>query len=274
MSEQQLRQAWQEPTHAETFDAWAAFGVSRLRSVFESFNEVRLFLENKQEIRGRDFIEVACATGELGRYLSYYHPEFHYRGFDISRPAIERARRKYPDRQYDLCNPNLSDVMASNLRPAVVWARDVVHHQPDPLKYLTTLLAISSEVTVLRIRTRDQGTSVLDPELSCQWHYNHWVPYIILNIDEVVAWICKAIPVEKILIVKRYIQLGGVHNRFVPKDCYYPETGTAETSLYIVHAEQAKGDPEIVVSCREDSDYVDPLWLHGVRYFRRTFSRS
>ncbi len=66
--------------------------------------------------------------------------------------------------------------MTANLNPAVVWARDVVLHQPDPFEYLSRLLPISNEVTILRLRTRDKGATVRDAELSYQWHYNHWVP--------------------------------------------------------------------------------------------------
>lgn len=273
MLDHKLRHAWQEPGHADLFDARAHYGLARLRRVYENFNEFRLFLEHKREIRGREFVEIGCATGELYRYLRRYHSEFTYRGFDISLPAIERGRRKYPDGCFELCKPGLSDVIAANVRPAVVWARDVVHHQPDPFEYLSRLLSISNEVTILRIRTRDKGTTVLDPEQSCQWYYNHWVPYIVLNINETLDAISKAIPVGKLLVVKRFVQLGGWHNRFLPKECYYPDTGTAETSLYIVRSERVDWEPEVIVSSREDSAYVSPFWLRVVDHLRRRVSR-
>ncbi len=264
-----MRQAWQQADHADLFDARARYGLRRLRRTYENFNEFRLFLEHKREIKGRDFVEIGCATGELYRYLRRYHSEFRYRGFDISEPAIERARQKYPDGRFELCKPDLSNIIAANLHPAVIWARDVVHHQPDPFEYLSCLLSISNEVTILRIRTRDKGMTVLDPEQSCQWHYNHWVPYIVLNIDETVDAVCKAIPVSRIRVVKRYVQLGGWHNRYLPKECYYPDTGTAETAVYIARAQDGGTDPEMVISSREDSDYMPPLFLRGIDYLGR-----
>jgi len=272
MVDQKYQEAWQEPIHADLFDARSHYSLERLKRVFENINEFRLFLEHKKEIRGRDFVEIGCATSELYRYLRRYHPEFRYRGFDISEPAIERARWKYPDGRFELCQADLSDVISVDICPAVVWARDVVHHQPDPFEFLCSLLPISSEVTILRIRTRDKGASVVDPELSCQYHYDHWVPYIILNIDETVHAICKTIPVRKMIIMKRYVQLGGWHNRFLPKDCYYPETGTAETSLYITRSIDWGESPEIIVLNRKDSDYVPPLILRGIDYLRQKFS--
>jgi len=273
MEEQGLREAWQEAIHADVFDARAQFSLGLLRRVYENFNEFRLFLDYKKEIGGREFLEIGCATGELYRYLQRYHPEFKYHGFDISRPAIDRARQKYPDGRFDICEADLSEGITSEISPAVVWARDVVLHQPDPFGYLSRLMTLSDEVTILRIRTRDKGTTVLDPELSCQWHYDHWVPYIVLNIDEAVDTICTAIPIKKLLIVKRYVQLGGHHNRFLPKECYYADTGTAETSLLVTRTEAGRNNrPEIVVSSREDSHYVSPLVLRAVDYLRRKMS--
>lgn len=274
MTEQKLREAWQEPIHADFFDARARHSLRLVRRVYENFNEFRLFFENKEYIRGRHFVEIGCATGELYRYLRRYHPEFSYRGFDISRPAIERAIQKYPDGQFDVCEPDLSDVMTANLNPAVVWARDVVLHQPDPFEYLSRLLQISKEVTILRLRTRDKGATVRDAELSCQWHCNHWVPYMVLNVDEAIETICQAVPVKRMVIMKSYVQLGGLHHRFLPKECYYPETGTAETAVLLVRSEDARTNAEIVISSRKEPDNVYPLWLRGVAsWLRRKLSR-
>jgi hypothetical protein len=243
MGESNLRKAWQESVHADFFDARARFTLRTLRRAYENFNEFRLFLEHKRDIRGRMFVEIGCATGELYRYLSGYHPEFNYYGFDISEPGIERAVEKYPDGRFAVCKPDLSDLIAAELKPAVVWARDVVLHQPDPFDYLSRLLPISNEVTILRLRTRDRGATVHDPELSCQLHYKSWVPYIVLNVEEAIETITRAIPVQKMIIMKSYVQLGGWHNRYLPKDCYYPETGTAETAIYIVRSKNDNTNP-------------------------------
>ena len=265
MTENKLRRAWQEPVHADFFDARARYSLRLLRRSYESFNEFRLFLEQKSDIEGRQFVEIGCATGELYRYLRRYHPEFRYHGFDISQPAIDRARLKYPEGRFDVCGPDLSDVVSAKKQPGVVWARDVVLHQPDPFQYLSKLLLVSNEVTILRIRTRDKGATVCDPELSCQWHYNDWVPYMVLNVDETIERICQAVPVKRISIIKSYVQLGGWHGRFLPKECYYPETGTAETAVYIMRAKQAQAKPEIVISSWKEQHKTYPMWLRSVK---------
>ena len=275
MIKEKLRRAWQEPVHADFFDARARFNVRTLRRAYENFNEFRLFLDNKKNIHGRLFIEIGCATGELYRYLNHYYPEFNYQGYDISKPAIERAIRKYPEGHFSVCKPDLSDVSTAKLEPAVVWARDVVLHQTDPFEYLSKLLNLSKEVTILRLRTRDRGTTVLDPELSCQLHYNNWVPYIVLNIDEAIETIKKSISLKKIIIMKNYVQLGGWHNRYLPKECYYKETGTAETAVYILRSEKDNNNPEIIISNRKESSEVYPPWMQNIlSLLRRIVSRT
>jgi SAM-dependent methyltransferase len=275
MAEADLSSSWQEPVHADFFDARAKYGLRTLRRAYENFNEFHLFLENKSDIQGRCFVEVGCATGELYRYLRGYHPEFTYHGFDISEPGIERAIQKYPDGQFGVCKPDLSDVIAAELKPAVVWARDVVLHQPDPFDYLSRLLPISNEVTILRLRTRDKGATVRDPALSCQLHYKSWVPYIVLNVEEAIETILRVVPVKKMMVMRSYVQLGGWHNRYLPKDCYYPETGTAETAIYVVRAENAETNPEIHMSYRKDTANIYPPWIQSVRnLLRRIVSES
>jgi len=275
MMVEELRQAWQEPLHADLFDARARFSLEKLKRSYEKFNEFQLFLENKDVLNKRVFVEIACATGELYRYLSTYHPEFSYFGFDISKPAIERAQKKYPDAQFALCQPDLSDIIARNLRAGVLWARDVLHHQPVPYAFLSNVLEIEAETMILRTRTRDQGETVLDPELSCQWHYNHWVPYIVFNLDELVERICTLIPVQRIQVLKRYEPLGGRHDRFLPKECYYPETGTAETALCIVRGQRAGQPVEISISTRKETvveaaTVSSPLWRRILRQLCNT----
>ena len=271
MSEQTFRHAWQEPDHADIFDATATFSLTELRHHYEGFNEFNLLMAHKKSISEHDFVEIGCATGELYRYLSAYHPEFNYRGFDISRPAIERAHQKYQHGIFEVCKPDLSDLITENFSPGVVWSRDVIHHQPNPFDYLSKLLSISNEVTIIRTRTRDKGASVLDPEMSCQLQYNSWVPYLIFNTDELVKAICEIISVKRMFVYKHYMQLGGLHNRFVPKDCYLSETGTAETALYIVRSKNSDTSPHVSVSSTNESrpPKHDPLWIRGLRYFCR-----
>ena len=253
MTPSESHRAWQNSTHAELFDAWANLPLSALRKTYESFNEIRLLVQHESHLKGRHFLELGCATGELYRYLRYRHPQFQYVGFDISKVAIERAGQKYPAGRFFVCGIDLDQIQNHQPRPDILFARDVVHHQPCPLEFLGKLLAIPREAVFLRIRTRDQGKSVLDPDQSCQWNYQHWAPYMVLNTDEVIATISQIKIVEKICIYKHYQVLGGRHNRFLPKECYDPATGTAETAVYVKFSKEHRDSPQIVVQAVPDA---------------------
>ena len=87
---------------------------------------------------------------------------------------------------------------------------------------------------VLRVRTRDVGTTELDPDKSCQLNYGVWAPYMVLNCRELVENVKQMQPHPKrVHIAKHYMVLGGQNSRYLPKDCYLAETGTAESGLLI-----------------------------------------
>lgn len=239
----------------------------------ENRNEFRLFEQHSRELTGRSFVDVGCATGDLFRWLQDRHSDFRYHGYDISSSAIKRARRKYPEGVFDVIDGDLSN-LDSGEPPSVLWARDVVHHQLDPLGYLGRLIRIPSEAVVLRLRTRDLGDTVRDPELSCQWMYGHWVPFIVSNFDEVVDTIHQITPTAKISAVKSYVTLGGYGGRFLPKECYYPETGTAQTAIYVALTAGVPEAQRLEVSVREDSPPPLPVWMRGLRRLMRRIPGS
>src|SRR3989338_1460307 len=182
---------WQKSEHAQCFDAWSCLTQDELRKVYESFNEIKLFKKYEGEIKGTSIFEIGCATGEFYRYLKKRFPKFSYSGFDISKNAVLRAKKKYPKGEFFVCSSDLTNMAAPFGRPSIVFSRDVVHHQLKPYEFLNTLISLAQEVLILRIRTLDKGESILDSERSCQWHYGGWVPYLILNTDEVIETILK-----------------------------------------------------------------------------------
>jgi SAM-dependent methyltransferase len=247
--------AWHEKQHARDFDGWNLLNRFGLKKTFESFSEIKLLLELKHLLKGRELLEVGCATGELCRYLKQNHPSFKYAGLDISRPAIDRAKEKYPSERFYFVDENKSvseQVEGLNLKPSVLFARDVVLHQPNPFEFMADILSIAGELAILRLRTRDKGETVLDTEASCQFVYDKWVPFMILNIDEVIDMIRKRFSFEALYIVKCYVQMGGHNARYLPKDCYYRETGTAETAICLVKSDKKVDNPKI--SIREAAD--------------------
>lgn len=246
--------AWQDHAHARVFDEVSMYPDFLMRRRFESFNEVRLLREHAHKIHGNVLFEIGCATGELGRYVEKYLPRFHYTGFDISRPAIGRAVAKYGDGRYRLLEGPIAAFRKRFGTADVVFCRDVVLHQLDPYFFISSLLQIARGALVLRLRTRDVGETVLDAERSCQYHYDrHWVPYIVLNTDELIGRICADPAVSEIVVSRRYEPLGGHNWRYLPKELFYSETGSAETALIVLKRQAPRQDrPAITFDDRAD----------------------
>jgi SAM-dependent methyltransferase len=266
------KSAWQDDAHARVFDEVSAYPAFLMRKRFESFNEVRLLRQHLGAIRGNTLFEIGCATGEFGRYVKRYLPRFIYTGFDISRPAIARATEKYGKGQYQLLDGPIGAFRDRFGTASVVFCRDVVLHQLDPLAFIASLLRLATEALVLRLRTRDVGDTVFDAERSCQYHYNrHWVPYIVLNTRELVDSITSDRTVSQVVVSRRYELLGGHNFRYLPKELYYSETGTAETGLIVLKQDaDRRGEPRVTYDDRPDGPHYSLFERAILKLARRT----
>lgn len=266
---------WQNPDHVRRFDFRSALDRRNLVRNFESLNDVRLLNERLDRERTLNLLEVGCATGEFYRYLQVKFPRVSYYGVDISRPAIERAHTKYPQGRFSVTDPDTSvrtvmEQAGLSHAPEIIYAKDVVHHQVKPFGFVSELLEAAIEAVIVRCRTRDVGKTELDPELSCQYHYGGWMPYIILNLEELIAHIRHLSPQAELLIYRNHIVLGGQHNRYLPKDCYLRETGTAETAVGVFQVSNRLGKVTIADCTDQNPRYT---WDHLCRKVAQRFWR-
>lgn len=257
-STQKFYKSWQNNTHASFFNTWGSFSNQELKKVYESFNDIQLLITHARAVQGRNFAELGCATGELYGYISRFLPQFKYHGFDISQSGLATAQKKYPQATFVRCGIDMADTKSLIKKtigqfPDILFCRDVVLHQTKPFDFLTDLMSIPSELLIMRLRTRDQGPTLLDPNLSCQWNYGEWTPYMILNTDEMIETIKSNPNVQSAHILKHYIVLGGQNNRYLPKDCFYPETGTAETAVAVRIAKEKVATPSITIEKAQES---------------------
>ncbi len=234
---------WQDERHAERFDFRHHLDDRNLRRAYEAFNDVRLLTQwldaRRRPARQVTLLEVGCATGEFSRYLRIRDPGIAYYGIDISASAIARAREKDASARFGLVDPTMSLTEAMRTlgltqRPEIVYSKDVVHHQTDPWGFISQLLGGASELLVMRLRTRDVGETVLDPERSCQYHYDGWMPYIVLNLQQMIDHILGQAPRCELRVLRHHMVLGGREGRFLPKECYLRATGTAETAVAVI----------------------------------------
>jgi len=243
--------AFQEGFHSKHFDARFRLNLRGLKKEYESFNEFQLLKKCIVSVKGKNFLDLGCATGELYRYLNAYYSELKYHGVDISQPSISRAKVKYPEGQFCLIGEERSvteEIQRLNIDCDILFSRDVVVHQARPFEFLQEIIQIPKEALIIRTRTRDKGATVLDPDASAQFYCGNWVPYMILNVDEIVECVRSCTNIEELQIVKNPMVLGGYHGRYVDKDCFYPETGTAETAIYLKKSPTAVKNPVINIT--------------------------
>ena len=128
----------------------------------------------------------------------------------------------------------LDEIVDSFGQPESVWCRDVVLHQKDPYFFLDKLIDLAKEALFIRLRTRDVGDTEFNTDISRQLHWDkYWVPYIVLNVNELIDRIEAHKDIKSLIIHRAYDVLGGHNYRFLPEDLYFTSTGTAETALFI-----------------------------------------
>ena len=245
--------AWADKTHAEVFDYLHKMPKLIVKRHYETFNEGRLLKKFKDDIQGNIFYEIGCATGELYRYITNFMSDFTYQGFDISVPALERASSKYTNANFNLIENGFEGIIKNHGRPDIVWCRDVILHQEKPYEFLNNIINLAKNTSIVRLRTRDLGETVFDTQASCQLHWDkYWVPYIVLNTDEMIEKIKENEDINKIIVSRSYEALGGRNFRFLPKELYFTSAGTAETAVLIQKGERLNGEVEILYDDHQD----------------------
>jgi len=266
------KEAWDDQTHAEHFDFLSTEPNWILKKHYESFGEGKLLKKWKPNNGRGVLFEIGCATGELYRYIHNYHRDLDYKGFDISQPAIERAKQKYPDGDFHKLISGLDEIVESFGQPEAVWCRDVVLHQKDPYLFLDKLIDLAKEALFVRLRTRDVGETEFNSNISCQLHWDkYWVPYIVLNVDELISRIEENKNIKLLVIHRAYDVLGGHNHRFLPEDLYFTSAGTAETSLFIQKGSRINTPLEVIY---QDFSELDGRPLHTIpqRVIRKVLS--
>ena len=248
--------------HASLFDFWNRYSTSKLIRTCDTFNEFRLFRALVATKECRSLIDLGCASGGFYRFFRKVSPQLEYTGFDISEPAIKHARSLYPNGDFRLLNGRPG--FQADVEADVVFSRDVVHHQTDPCGFLSELYGLARRHILLRVRTREVGATVFDATQSCQYTYSRWVPYIVFNTSELTNLFRSFTPAPaRITVVRHPVVLGGQHDRFLPKELYYPETGSAETALLVEKGPPSReGETVVTVEARPEVSRRD--WLRGV----------
>lgn len=257
---------WDTDSHVQAFDLWNKKSNFEFNFTYGNFAEQRYLLNHVKSNKGSSILDVGCASATSYRFLKnkLRNKDFDYTGVDLSNPALKRAKDIYPEiNVIKKNNENLYKFF--NKKFDVVYSRDTVMHQTDPYGFLKELIEISKDVLILRLRTRDLGKTEFNFNKSCQMHYDkYWMPYIVLNFDELISFFERFKKIRSITFNKEYHQLAGSYLRYLPKDMYFSKIGTAETSLMIEFSDKNNLSFQVFHDTKiQGHHFIKKKWLHS-----------
>ncbi len=260
------RDAWQKGEHSKQFaKAVRANNAFLFVHKFQRYLPARClnYVLGITPAAKISMFDIGCAAGDFYGYLTYL-PMFSkvtYEGFDISNPAIDLANKYYSTDVFKLINS--VDELEGRIAD-VVLSVDVIPHQLRPFEHLETILECARRYLVVSLRTRDVGKTVLDPELSCQRNYGEWVPWIVINTNELYSKIIQYSekPV-RIICFKEYIVFGGEGRRFLPKELYLEDSRTAVSTLIIEKCNSIRKSEaiEYYYKCKTNKSYTKAVFF-------------
>ncbi len=251
---------WGSNAHLKTFGFWNLLSNPTFNYMYGNFQENRYLINLLKSGKARSIIDVGCATGTTYRLLRNKCSDitFNYNGFDISKPAISYAKQAYNERLFHLVVEHDYQNLASE-KKEILFSRDTIMHQENPFDFLETLINNATKYLILRLRTRDNGDTEWDFDKSSQMHYDeYWMPYIVINMQELVDFILGIRKAKSIEINRSYEILGGQNFRYLPKELYHSSSGGSETSICIEYDDRS--------TCRTKIAYTEKL--EGQKFLR------
>ena len=231
--------AWTSREHLETFSDW-----SKDLSSYSKYRNRQIYGNLGRCIN--EVIDYSVVINELGvgggRSLEYFRSltrdanlqSYDYLGYDIAPECVDHCRTKF-GYNFELVKDD------AIFRPCdLFFFFDVLVHSADPLKLLERLGASTGKYLCFQTPTRDQGVTEFDVEKSCRLENGVWVPWIVFNLDELLDHL-KEQGSERFLVLKTYKQFSGGGNRFLPRECFDPRTGSARTAICAVKRGVSKG---------------------------------
>ena len=227
---------WNTKKHLNLFNPWNNYSNSFFNYTFGAYYENKYMIKLLRKNKEYSVIDVGCASGYLLRYINKNIKNFskkNYYGVDLSKSAIEFAKKKYGNNNFELLEDEKL-ILKNKYKYDIVYSRDTILHQLNPLLFIEKLINLSNNYVVVRLRTRDYGKTEYDIKESCQMHYDKfWMPYIVINVNELVELFKRNIYIKKLHINKSYMILGGQNYRSLPKELFFTETGGAETTIIL-----------------------------------------
>ena len=101
------------------------------------------------------------------------------------------GKKKYPNADFSTVTSDISELSSILPRPDILFAKDVVVHQPEALSWLEQALHVPTEYAILRMRVRKSGKTEMDPRKSFQEYQGERAPWIVISVDDIKKTIMK-----------------------------------------------------------------------------------
>ena len=221
--------AWNSADHLENFSEW-----SRDLEIYRNLRNRQIYGNLGRCIS--EVIDHSAVINELGvgggRSFQYFrwltqnasHETYDYLGYDIAPACVDFCKEKFGNR-FELIEED------GRYRPCdLFYFFDVLVHAPEPLRLIEKVGLSAKKYLCFQTPTRDCGQTEFDVEKSCRLENGVWVPWIVFNVDELIGHL-RDQGFERFLVLKTYKQFAGGGNRYLPREFFDPETGSARTAI-------------------------------------------
>ena len=200
---------------------------------FGSYYSSKLTLKYLNEFKNYNLLEIGIGAGNFLRLLKINKISNHYTGADINENYINLAKKIHNYKDFYITDKNLEKNLEEKYD--IVYSRNVALHQTDPYFFIDNLIHKTKNILIIELKTRDKGETILDTNYSCQIVDGVWIPYIVLNLDELKDFLSnhKLCQNSDVTINREYTILGGKNLRHLEKSLFEKETGGANTTLTI-----------------------------------------
>ena len=224
--------AWNESEHLQTFSDYALDlpiytryrNQARFHNLGRCLKKVLPFSESVVEVGvggGRSYTFFDALRREMG-YKSQY------RGYDISPQCVEYCQKRFGD-FFDISTTTSPKYQNADL----LFFFDVLVHSAHPRDFLDSVCESTKKFLCFQTPTRDNGSTVYNPDQSCRLENGKWVPWIVFNINELIEELQKR-GFDKFLVIKKYKKFAGNAPRFLPREFFEPNTGSSRTSVLAI----------------------------------------
>ena len=88
---------WDTQDHLKEFDHWNSMNNYEFMFKYGSFQEQKYLKERIFDFKNPSILDFGCATGTTNKYLRLLSKNinYKYKGVDISKPSIEKAKTYY-----------------------------------------------------------------------------------------------------------------------------------------------------------------------------------